>query len=88
MDRPGRTSGEEGSGEESREPHLPCDVRLYEKGGKTKNEHVRDMLDRAVDLQLHRVQTAVSFYESKTAIIRNAIRAYLADPIYVLPSSA
>ena len=244
------SSEEEGSGKGSREPHVPCDFRLYEKGGKTKNEHFRDMLDRAAErkfapeivlfdswysgldnlkkvralewtfltrlkknrkvnpddsfnrrienvpipedgrvvhlkgfgfvkvfrtvstdgdaengdaeeksaeesktktvqywatndlemteenrkelarrawgvetyhrrlkqycgversqhqsiraqhnhiqmsiraflrLELHRVQTAVSFYESKTAIIRDAIRAYLADPIHVLPSSA
>jgi len=233
-------SEEEDSGKVSREPHVPCDFRLYEKGGKTKNEHFRDMLDRAAErgfapeivlfdswysgldnlkkvralewtfltrlksnrkvnpddsfnrrienvpipedgralhlkgfglvkvfrtvstdedaeegktktvqywatndlemtedrreelarrawgvetyhrrlkqycgversqhqsiraqhnhiqmsiraflrLELHRVQMAVSFYESKTAIIRDAIRAYLADPIHVLPSSA
>ena len=39
-------------------------------------------------LELHRVETAISFYESKTAVIREAIRAYLADPTHVLPSSA
>jgi hypothetical protein len=39
-------------------------------------------------LELHRVRTAVSFYESKTAIIRDAIRTYLADPTRVLQSSA
>ena len=29
--------------------HIPCDCRLYDKpfGGKTKNEHFRDMLDKA-----------------------------------------
>ena len=39
-------------------------------------------------LELHRVETAISFYESKTAIIREAIRTYLVDPTHVLPSSA
>jgi hypothetical protein len=34
------------------------------------------------------VETALSFYESKTAIIREAVRAYLGNPTYVLPSSA
>lgn len=28
---------------------MPCDFRLYEQGGKTKNENVRDMLDRAAE---------------------------------------
>ena len=35
------------SEEASRETHVPCDFRLYEKDGKTKNEHFREMLDRA-----------------------------------------
>ena len=29
------------------ETHVPCDFRLYEKDGKTKNEHFREILDRA-----------------------------------------
>ena len=41
------SSEEKDPGKASREPHLPCDFRLYEKGGKTKNEHFRDMLGRA-----------------------------------------
>ena len=35
------------SEEAPRETHVPCDFRLYEKDGKTKNEHFREMLDRA-----------------------------------------
>ena len=42
-------SEEEDPGKVSRESHVPCDFRLYEKGGKTKNEHFRDMLDRAAE---------------------------------------
>jgi len=41
-------SEEEGS-EEEREPHVPCDFRLYEKDGKTKNEHFREMALAASD---------------------------------------
>ena len=40
------SSSEEGSeedSEEKREPHVLCDFRLYEKEGKTKNEHFREM---------------------------------------------
>lgn len=32
---------------ESQEAHVPCDFRLYEKDGKTKNEHFREMLSKA-----------------------------------------
>ncbi|MCS3669191.1 hypothetical protein GGP77_003447, partial [Salinibacter ruber] len=52
-----RSSSEEPTSEEpteeaspeksSREAHVPCDFRLYEKEGKTKNEHFREMLDKA-----------------------------------------
>jgi hypothetical protein len=34
------------------------------------------------------METAIRFYEWNVAIIREAIRAYLADPTYGLPSSA
>jgi hypothetical protein len=43
------TSEEEDSGKVSREPHVPCDFRFCEKGGKTKSEHFRDTLDRAAE---------------------------------------
>ena len=39
----------EGSEDEEREPHVPCDFRLYEKDGKTKNEHFREMAETASD---------------------------------------
>lgn len=42
-------SEEEAPGKASPDPHVPCDFRLYEQGGKTKNENVRDMLDRAAE---------------------------------------
>jgi hypothetical protein len=42
-------SEEEDPGKASREPHVPCDFRLYEQGGKIRNEHFRDMLDRAAE---------------------------------------
>ena len=43
------SSEEEDPEKASREPHVPCDFRLYEKDGKTKNEYFRDMLDRAAE---------------------------------------
>ncbi len=45
-----REEPEESSSEETRrETHVPCDFRPCEKDGKTKNEHLREMLDKASD---------------------------------------
>jgi len=35
-------------------------------------------------LEVYRLRTGVSWYEAKLAILREAIRAYLANPLYVL----
>ena len=55
---------------------------------QAQHNHIQMSIRAFLRLELHRVETAVSFYESKTAIIREAIRAYLTDPTYILPSSA
>jgi putative transposase len=39
-------------------------------------------------LEVYRLRTGVSWYEAKTAIIREAIRCYLAYPLYVLHPTA
>lgn len=39
-------------------------------------------------LEYHRIQTMTSWYESKTALIREAIKAYLSQPTLLLPSTA
>ena len=66
-----------------------CGVeRSQHQSIRAQHNHIQMSIRAFLRLELHRVRTAVSFYESKTAIIRDAIRAYLADPIHVLPSSA
>ena len=55
---------------------------------RAQHNHIQMSIRAFLRLELHRVRTAVSFHELKTAIIRDAIQAYLADPIHVLPSSA
>ena len=55
---------------------------------EAQHNHIQMSIRAFLRLELHRVETAISFYESKTAIIREAIRTYLADPTHVLPSSA
>ena len=39
-------------------------------------------------LEIYRLRTGVSRYEAKLAILREAIRAYLANPLYVLYPTA
>ena len=39
-------------------------------------------------LEYHRLQSGISYYEAKTCIVRDAIRAYLSRPLYTLPSTA
>jgi putative transposase len=39
-------------------------------------------------LEVHRLRTGVSWYEAKAAIIRSAIREYLAHPSYLLNPTA
>ena len=58
------------------------------RSAEAQHNHIQMSIRAFLRLELHRVETAISFYESKTAIIRDAIRAYLADPTYMLPSSA
>jgi hypothetical protein len=58
------------------------------QSARAQHNHIQMSIRAFLRLELHRVETAISFYESKTAIIREAIRAYLADPTHVLPSSA
>ena len=58
------------------------------QSAEVQHNHIQMSIRAFLRLELYRVETAISLYESKTAIIREAIRAYLADPIHVLPSSA
>ncbi len=39
-------------------------------------------------LEYHRLRTGISWFEAKTAIIRQAVRAYLAQPLYTLDATA
>ena len=50
--------------------------------------HILLSLRAYLRLEVHRLREAVSFYESKLSIIREAVRRYLADPAYVLNPTA
>ena len=58
------------------------------RSAQAQHNHIQLSIRAFLRLELHRIETAISFYEAKAAIIRDAIRAYLANPTHVLPASA
>ena len=50
--------------------------------------HISLSIRAFVRLEVHRLKTGMSWYEAKTGLIRDAIRQYLAEPLYLLNSTA
>ena len=50
--------------------------------------HIALSIRAFVRLEAHRLKTGVSWYEAKVDIIREAVRQYLAQPLYTLNSTA
>ena len=50
--------------------------------------HILMSLRAFIRLEVYRLRTGISWYEAKAAIIRDAIRAYLACPLYLLGPTA
>jgi hypothetical protein len=53
-----------------------------------QRNHIGLAIRAFVRLEVHRLQRQRSYFEAKTAIIRDAIRAYLANPTLVLLPTA
>jgi len=58
-----------------------CQVR----SARGQRNHIGSALRAFVRLEYHRFTTGVSWFEAKWSIIRDAVRAYLAHPLYRLP---
>jgi putative transposase len=54
----------------------------------SQRNHIGLAIRAFVRLEVHRLRTGASWYETKTSIIRSAIRAYLACPTITLGSTA
>jgi putative transposase len=66
-----------------------CGVeRCQVRSAKGQRNHVGSSLQAFVRLEYHRFTTGVSWFAAKWEIIRGAVRAYLAHPLYKLPSAA
>jgi hypothetical protein len=61
-----------------------CPARL----ARSQRNHIGFALRAFVRLEWHRFTTGVSWFEAKTAVIRDAVRQYLTNPTYTLPLRA
>ena len=50
--------------------------------------HILMSIRAFIRLEVYRLKTGIGWYEAKARIIRDAIRSYLAHPIYLLGSTA
>jgi hypothetical protein len=62
--------------------------RAQHRVAKAQRNHIGLALRAFVRLESHRLATGVSWFEAKTAIVRYAVRAYLAEPRYLLMATA
>jgi len=62
--------------------------RSQHQSTQAQHNHVLVSIRAFLRLEVHRLETAVSFYKSQAGIIREAIRAYLDDPAHILAASA
>ena len=66
-----------------------CGVeRAQVRAGRAQRNHIGCAIRAFLRFEQHRLVTGVSWWEAKTSIIREAVRAYLAAPRYTLSSTA
>ena len=53
-----------------------------------QKNHIALAIRAFVRLEVYRLKSGISWFEAKQSIIRHAIRSYLLNPIYTLPSNA
>lgn len=61
--------------------------RAQVRSATAQKRHILLALRAFIRLETHRLRTGMSWYGAKLGIIRDAIRAYLANPLYILSSS-
>ncbi|CAK0765759.1 transposase [Gammaproteobacteria bacterium] len=66
-----------------------CGVeRCQARGARAQRNHIGFAIRAFVRLERFFFKTGISGLEAKTRIIRNAVRDYLAEPLYILPLSS
>jgi putative transposase len=61
-----------------------CPARL----ARSQRNHIGFAIRAFVRLEWHRFHSGVSWFEAKAAVVRDAVRRYLAKPTYTLPDTA
>lgn len=54
------------------------------RSARAQVNHISLSIRAFVRLEVHRLRTGVSWYEAKTAIVRESIRKYMQQPLYLL----
>jgi putative transposase len=62
--------------------------RAQARSGRAQRNHLGLALRAFLRLEAHRLRNGVSWYEAKLGVVREAIRFYLARPLYSLVPSA
>jgi hypothetical protein len=62
--------------------------RAQGRGARAQLNHLAYSIRAFIRLEAHRLRRGISWYEAKASIIREAIRAYLAKPIFTLAPTA
>ena len=62
-----------------------CGVERARCGRRAQRNHIGLAIRAFLRLEHHFYTTGVSWYEAKARIIRGAVRAYIANPVYKLP---
>ena len=66
-----------------------CGVeRAQVRAARAQRNHIGLCLRAFLRLECYCYHAGISWFEAKTAIIRPAVRAYLANPLYTLPATA
>ena len=66
-----------------------CGVeRAHVRAARAQRNHIGLCLRAFLRLECYCYHAGISWFEAKTAIIRPAVRAYLANPLYTLPATA
>jgi hypothetical protein len=66
-----------------------CGVdRAQVRGARAQRNHIGMAIRAFLRLEYHRLLTGISWFETKVAIVREAVRGYLTQPLYILSATA
>jgi putative transposase len=62
--------------------------RAQARGAQAQRNHLGLALRAFLRLEANRLENGVSWYEAKHSIVQDAVRRYLAEPLYLLSPTA